>query len=78
MPVLYYLNESGPQLNMGPETETTRNPLGLGICRNLVSGSVLISRNPTLETNPETQNCFGYPETHVMIMMTIIEIIKKI
>lgn len=25
------------EINMGPETETSRNPLGLGIYRNLVS-----------------------------------------
>jgi len=38
---------------MGPETETTQNLLGLGICRNLISESVFISQNPTLETNPK-------------------------
>jgi len=31
---------------MGPETETSRNPLGLGIYRNLVSECAFISRIP--------------------------------
>ena len=30
------------KLNMGPKIETTRNPLGLGIYRNLILGSIFI------------------------------------
>ncbi|GBC10035.1 hypothetical protein RclHR1_00930013 [Rhizophagus clarus] len=40
------------EVNMGSETETSRNPLGLGIYRNLVSGCASISRIPNPEFLP--------------------------
>src|SRR2546423_1025454 len=42
------------RLNMGPKIETTRNPLGLGIYRNLILGSIFIFRIPNPESRTET------------------------
>jgi hypothetical protein len=54
---------------MGLETETSQNPLGFGIYRNLVSGRVLIFRNSNPEPSPKPKTSFDYTKTSFMITL---------